>query len=104
MLSATISLAASDLTGSDGKEKSVQPDLSEIEQTLCDDFSSIKPHTDDTAKDGAGSIGAKATATGDKVAFKDKAPECKTAAHEAAHTVQQREKNPPSTEGDAAQP
>jgi len=53
------------------------------------DISGVKAHTDDKASAAAGAMGAEAYATGDRVAFAG-APSLHTAAHEAAHTVQQK--------------
>lgn len=53
------------------------------------DISGIKAHSDGAAAEGARGMGATAFATGDRVAFAN-APDLHTAAHEAAHVVQQR--------------
>jgi hypothetical protein len=53
------------------------------------DVSDIKAHTDASAASGAQAMGAQAFATGDHVAFAS-TPDLHTAAHEAAHVVQQR--------------
>jgi hypothetical protein len=53
------------------------------------DISGIKAHSDSAAAEGARGMGATAFATGDRVAFAT-APDLHTAAHEAAHVVQQR--------------
>ncbi|HEX3477510.1 MAG TPA: DUF4157 domain-containing protein [Kofleriaceae bacterium] len=53
------------------------------------DISGIAAHTDATAAAGAQAMGAQAFATGHHVAFAG-APDLHTAAHEAAHVVQQR--------------
>jgi hypothetical protein len=53
------------------------------------DVSHIKAHTDAAASRGAAAMGAQAFATGDRVAFAG-TPDLHTAAHEAAHVVQQR--------------
>ncbi|HSK05672.1 MAG TPA: DUF4157 domain-containing protein [Kofleriaceae bacterium] len=53
------------------------------------DVSGVKAHTDAPAAAGAKAMGAEAFATGDHVAFAG-APSLFTAAHEAAHVVQQR--------------
>src|SRR5262245_52656825 len=53
------------------------------------DVSGVKAHTDAAASAGSRAMGAEAFATGDHVAF-DGAPSLHTAAHEAAHAVQQR--------------
>ena len=53
------------------------------------DVSQIQAHTDGAASKGAKVMGAEAFASGDHVAFAE-APSLHTAAHEAAHVVQQR--------------
>lgn len=53
------------------------------------DVSGIQAHVGGDAADAAGNLGAKAFATGNKVAFGAE-PDLHTAAHEAAHVVQQR--------------
>ena len=53
------------------------------------DVSGVRAHTDDAAAAGARAMGAQAFATGDHVAFAG-APSLHTAAHEAAHVIQQR--------------
>ncbi|HEV7559139.1 MAG TPA: DUF4157 domain-containing protein, partial [Kofleriaceae bacterium] len=53
------------------------------------DLSKVRAHTDAAAVDSARELGARAYAFGDDVAF-GKAPDLHTAAHEAAHVVQQR--------------
>src|SRR6185436_17252865 len=53
------------------------------------DVSGVKAHADAAASAGSRAMGAEAFATGDHVAF-DGAPSLHTAAHEAAHVVQQR--------------
>jgi hypothetical protein len=53
------------------------------------DVSGVRAHTDDAAQQASQDIGAKAFAIGDHVAFGG-APDLHTAAHEAAHVVQQR--------------
>ncbi len=53
------------------------------------DVSEISAHTDSAAAAGARALGATAFATGNHVAFAG-APDLHTAAHEAAHVVQQR--------------
>lgn len=52
------------------------------------DISQVQAHTDSAAAAGSASMGADAYATGSHVAFKG-APDLHTAAHEAAHVVQQ---------------
>src|SRR5262249_20962304 len=53
------------------------------------DISGIQAHTDASATAGAQAMGAQAFATGNHVAFAQ-SPDLHTAAHEAAHVVQQR--------------
>jgi hypothetical protein len=53
------------------------------------DVSGIRAHSDGAATAAADAMGAEAFATGDRVAFA-RAPDLHTAAHEAAHVVQQR--------------
>lgn len=54
------------------------------------DLTHIAAHTDERARDASTAIGAEAYATGDHVAFATASPSLHTAAHEAAHVVQQR--------------
>jgi hypothetical protein len=54
------------------------------------DISHVRAHVGGDAAQAAGAIGAQAYATGDDVAFAA-APDLHTAAHEAAHVVQQRQ-------------
>jgi len=53
------------------------------------DVTGVQSHTGGAARDAASQIGAKAYATGNDVAF-GQSPDLHTAAHEAAHIVQQR--------------
>jgi hypothetical protein len=53
------------------------------------DVSKVKAHTDGAAAEGAAAMGAEAFASGEHIAFAG-APSLRTAAHEAAHVVQQR--------------
>jgi hypothetical protein len=53
------------------------------------DISGIRAHTGESAREGASAMGASAYATGNHVVFGG-APDLHTAAHEAAHVVQQR--------------
>jgi hypothetical protein len=53
------------------------------------DLSQVKAHVGGTAAEASAEIGARAYATGNRVAFAG-APDLHTAAHEAAHVVQQR--------------
>jgi len=54
------------------------------------DVSQIQAHSGPEAKAATQELGAKAYAAGDQVAFGGGAPDLHTAAHEAAHVVQQR--------------
>ena len=54
------------------------------------DISGIRAHTDGAAAAGTSAMGAQAFATGNDVAFAPGAADLHTAAHEAAHVVQQR--------------
>jgi hypothetical protein len=66
------------------------PYLEQIQQSFGKhDISNIQAHTDAAAAEGAAAMGAEAFATGNHVAFAG-APDLHTAAHEAAHVVQQR--------------
>ncbi len=53
------------------------------------DLSNVTAHTDAAAAEGSAAMGAEAYATGSDIAFSG-APDLHTAAHEAAHVVQQR--------------
>jgi len=78
--------AATGLSGSAG----TMPFLAELQHGFGHhDVSGIKAHTDGAATDGARAMGAEAFASGSDVAFAG-APSLFTAAHEAAHVVQQR--------------
>src|SRR5882672_7849940 len=66
------------------------PHLARIQQLFGrHDVTSIQSHVGGSAAEGAAAMGARAYATGDHVAFAG-APDLHTAAHEAAHVVQQR--------------
>lgn len=66
------------------------PHLDTIQQAFGHhDVSSVKAHTDEAAGLASASMGARAYASGNDVAFAG-APDLHTAAHEAAHVVQQR--------------
>lgn len=54
------------------------------------DISSVKAHTGGRASAANEAFGSKAFATGESVAFSSAAPDLHTAAHEAAHVVQQQ--------------
>ncbi|MCE9575318.1 MAG: DUF4157 domain-containing protein [Deltaproteobacteria bacterium] len=69
---------------------SALPFLADIQASFGHhDVRHVKAHLDASAAAAAANIGARAYATGDHVAF-DGAPDLHTAAHEAAHVVQQR--------------
>ena len=66
------------------------PHLDAIQQSFgAHDVSSVSAHVGGAAASAAESIGAHAYASGDRVAFAS-SPDLHTAAHEAAHVVQQR--------------
>ncbi|HVV81640.1 MAG TPA: DUF4157 domain-containing protein, partial [Kofleriaceae bacterium] len=78
--------AATGISGSAGR----LPHFDAIQRSFGrHDVSGIAAHTDGAAARGAQAMGAEAFATGDHVAFAG-APSLHTAAHEAAHVVQQR--------------
>jgi len=78
--------AARGVAGAGGK----LPHVDKIQQSFgSHDVSGIKAAVGGQAKEASEAIGAEAYASGDKVAFKD-SPDLHTAAHEAAHVVQQR--------------
>jgi len=80
--------AAADL-GIDGAAGQL-PHLETIQSSFgTHDVSQVKAHTDTAAARSTSAMGAEAFATGDHVAFQG-APSLHTAAHEAAHVVQQR--------------
>ena len=68
------------------------PHLDRIQQSFGagHDVSGVQAHVGGAAGDACGQIGAAAYATGNQVAFAG-APDVHTAAHEAAHVVQQRQ-------------
>lgn len=66
------------------------PFMDQIQRSFGNhDVSSIKAHDDGAAVDASRAMGARAFASGDHVAF-GASPDLHTAAHEAAHVVQQR--------------
>jgi hypothetical protein len=78
--------AAAGVSGSSGK----LPHLDKIQQSFGGhDVSGIKAYVGGAAEQATQAMGATAYATGDSVAFKA-SPDLHTAAHEAAHVVQQR--------------
>jgi len=82
----TLSIAADGVTGS----SSSLPHAEAIQRSFGHhDVSGVEAHVGGTAAKAADAIGASAYATGHHVAFKQ-APDLHTAAHEAAHVVQQR--------------
>ena len=67
------------------------PHLEKIQQSFGQhDVTGVQAHTDSKASEAARSMGAKAYATGNDVAFGSGGQDLHTAAHEAAHVVQQR--------------
>jgi hypothetical protein len=81
------SIAAQGVSGSGG----ALPHLDTIQQSFGADHAigGVRAHVGGAAAAASESIGASAFATGNDVAFKA-APDLHTAAHEAAHVVQQR--------------
>ncbi len=70
---------------------SALPHLARIQAAFGDhDVSGVKAHSGSAASKAAGAIGAQAYATGEDIAF-GSSPDLHTAAHEAAHVVQQRQ-------------
>ena len=79
-------IASSGVVGAGG----ALPHLGAIQASFgSHDVSAVRAHTDGNAKDATARLGASAYATGNDVAFKG-APDLHTAAHEAAHVVQQQ--------------
>jgi hypothetical protein len=79
--------AASGVSGDGGS----LPHLDRIQQSFGrHDVSGVRAHTGSAAASAATAMGAEAYATGDDIAFGSASPSLHTAAHEAAHTVQQR--------------
>jgi predicted ABC-type ATPase len=75
--------------GVDGSGSSL-PHAERIQEAFGDhDIGSIEAHVGGQAADASEAIGARAYARGNKIAFKD-TPDLHTAAHEAAHIIQQR--------------
>ena len=67
------------------------PHLDQIQQAFgAHDVSGVQAHTGADANAAANKMGAEAYATGNDVAFNSGSPSLHTAAHEAAHVVQQR--------------
>ncbi len=83
---ATHRAAAHGTSGASGQ----LPFIEQIQPLFGDhDVSSVQAHTGRAASEGASAMGAEAYAVGDQVAF-GRTPTLHTAAHEAAHVVQQR--------------
>ncbi len=67
------------------------PHLDAIQQSFGQhDVSGVEAHTDSAASQANEAMGARGFATGNHVAFDKSTPDLHTAAHEAAHVVQQR--------------
>jgi hypothetical protein len=82
----THQVAQQGVNGSGGR----LPYLDQIQQSFGQhDVSGVSAHTDGSAKAATGALGAQAYAMGNNVAFGGQ-PDLHTAAHEAAHVVQQR--------------
>jgi hypothetical protein len=80
-------VAESGIAGSGGR----LPHLDAIQHSFGDhDLGEVKAHNDARSGEAAAALGASAYATGDHVAFRGTA-DLHTAAHEAAHVIQQRE-------------
>ena len=69
---------------------SALPHKKKIEASFGQDLSDVRAHTGPAAEEACDELGADAFAMGDDIAFK-KAPSVELAAHEAAHTVQQKQ-------------
>lgn len=79
--------AAQGVTGGGG----ALPHMDRIQEAFGrHDISSVRAHTGSAATAATSAMGAEAYATGNDVAFASGAPSLHTAAHEAAHVVQQR--------------
>ncbi|WP_428261099.1 eCIS core domain-containing protein [Haliangium sp.] len=80
--------AAAGVSGSGGS----LPHLDRIQQSFGSDYdvSNVKAHVGGAAAEASASIGASAYATGHQIAFQS-APDLHTAAHEAAHVIQQQQ-------------
>ncbi|HSK03531.1 MAG TPA: DUF4157 domain-containing protein [Kofleriaceae bacterium] len=79
--------AAAGISGAGG----ALPHLDAIQQSFGGhDVSGVSAHTDGAAASANERMGSEAYATGDDVAFGSSSPSLHTAAHEAAHVVQQR--------------
>ena len=92
--------AKGDLSGPDVQATAAQgvataasplPHLDRIQQSFgAHDVGHVRAQLGGAGTDAAESIGAEAYATGNRIAFADPSPSLHTAAHEAAHVVQQR--------------
>lgn len=81
------SLAAAGVQGTGSK----LPHYDKIQASFGQhDLSHVQAYTGSTAAAASRSIGAEAYASGSKIAFADSAPSVHTAAHEAAHVIQQQ--------------
>src|SRR5258705_265790 len=79
--------AASGVAGSGGP----LPHMDKIQQSFGrHDVSGVRAHTSSAATSATAAMSAEAYATGNDVAFGSTSPPLHTAAHEAAHVVQQR--------------
>lgn len=79
--------AQAGVSGTGGK----LPHLDQIQESFgAHDVSNVRAHTGAEATTATKAMGAAAYATGDDVAFSSGSPDLHTAAHEAAHVVQQR--------------
>lgn len=80
-------LAAEGVSGSGGR----LPHLDQIQTAFGrHDVTDVHAHTDTSARDASDRMGAEGYATGRDVGFNSSNPSLHTAAHEAAHVVQQR--------------
>ncbi len=86
----THAIAADGLSGT----ASALPHADQIAQSFgaqhADTVAGIAAHTDGKAAEATGALGAQGYASGNSVAFAGAAPDVHTAAHEAAHVVQQK--------------
>lgn len=88
MASGRVHQAASDGIGGSGGS---MPHLDAIQASFGNhDIGGVRAHTDSAASQANEALGAEAYATGNDVAFASSSPSLHTAAHEAAHVVQQR--------------
>ncbi len=88
MLSPTIHQKAAQ--GVEGTGKKL-PYFDRLQKAFGDhDLSHVRAYTGSQAVNAAKAIGAKAYATGNKIAFADANPDLHTTAHEVTHVIQQR--------------